>query len=206
MFILGAHSFLVVDRFIRQQSSTGWYWPITDILISAYLLADVCFFKCFFNLFFCVCAGGCHRSWGRASERSCSCQMFIRLLLLIWQTTSLRDSKGLCSRSTWLMPLFFFYFLTHWLVIVILQPRLIKRLGLWESRSVTDFSHTATFSSAKWVLRHQVSLQFGSFWLKKPYFSSLIKASCLTENTDHCNPELPYWYVNQIPSLTVTCT
>ena len=147
------------SRPIYRSAESYWLILANHRYIGICILVGRCVF---FNVFFfffcvCVCAGGCHRCWGRASERSCSCQMFIRLLLLIWQTTSLRDSKGLCSRSTWLMPLFFFffYFLTQGLVIVILQSRLIKRLGLWESRSVADFSHTATFSFAKWVLRHK---------------------------------------------------
>lgn len=50
-----------------------------------------------FCLFVCFCAGGHHRCWGRASGRSWSWRMFIRLLLSIWRTTSLRDSKGMCS-------------------------------------------------------------------------------------------------------------
>lgn len=53
------------------------------------------------------CAGGRHRCWGRASERSWSWQMSTRLLRLIWRTTSPRDSKGLCgftvSLCTWLV-------------------------------------------------------------------------------------------------------
>lgn len=78
------------------------------------------------NLF---CAGGHHHCCGRASERNWSWRIFTRLLLMIRQTTSLRDSKGLCSvKNLNALPI------TYWLVIVLLELRIIQTYGRTDRR------------------------------------------------------------------------
>lgn len=92
------------------------------------------------NLF---CAGGHHHCCGRASERNWSWRIFTRLLLMIRQTTSLRDSRGLCSvRSSEKSQC-----TSHYILTGNSSAGAQDCTELWQNRWEADCSHTAIIYS-----------------------------------------------------------